>query len=75
MTQRFMLFMLDMDLNSLIKRLKHDSSLPIEWFENNKPRYVSNQGKCHLLVSGYKDENVWANIRGKKIGKVISRNF
>ena len=28
-------FACDMDLNSLIKRLEHDSFLAIEWFENN----------------------------------------
>ena len=26
-----------------------------------------NQDKCHLLVSGYKNENVWANIGNEKI--------
>ena len=26
-----------------------------------------NQGKCHLLVSGYKHENVWAQIGDEKI--------
>ena len=40
----------DMDFNSLTKRLKHDSFLAIEWFENNNMEL--NQGKCHLLLSG-----------------------
>ena len=53
-------FACDKDLNSLIKRLKHDSLLAIEWFRNNNTKL--NQGKCHLLVSGYKHENVWAQI-------------
>ena len=44
-----------MDLNSLIKRLEHDSFMAIEWFENNNMKL--NQDKCHLLVSGYKNEN------------------
>ena len=35
----------DMDLNSLIKRLEHDSFLAIEWFENNNMKL--NQDKCH----------------------------
>ena len=26
-----------------------------------------NQDKCHLLVSGYKHENVWAQIGDEKI--------
>ena len=39
-----------------------------EWFENNNMKL--NQGKCHLLVSGYKNENVWANIGNEKnLGK------
>ena len=50
-------FACDKDLNSLIK---HDSLLAIEWFRNNNIKL--NQGKCHLLVSGYKHENVWAQI-------------
>ena len=37
----------------------------IEWFENNSMKL--NQDKCHLLVSGYKNENVWANIENEKI--------
>ena len=26
-----------------------------------------NQGKCHLLVSGYKNKNVWANTVNEKV--------
>ena len=55
----------DMDLNSLIKRLEHYSFVAIEWFENNNMKL--NQDKCHLLVSGYKNENVWADIGNEKI--------
>ena len=55
----------DMELNSLIKRLEHDSFLVIEWFENNNMKL--NQDKCHLLISGYKNENVRANIGNEKI--------
>ena len=44
----------DKDLRFLINRLKHDSLLAIEWFENNHMKL--NQEKCHLLVSGYKHE-------------------
>ena len=59
--------------DSLIKRLDHDSFLAIKWFENNNMKL--NQDKWHLLVSGYKNENVWANIGNEKIGKVVSRNY
>ena len=55
----------DRDVNSLINRLEHDSYLAIEWFENNSMKL--NQDKCHLLVSGFKYENVWAKIGKTKI--------
>ena len=53
-------FACDKDLKSLIKRLKNDSLLAIEWFQKNHMKL--NQGKHYLLVSGYKHENVWAQI-------------
>ena len=34
--------------------------IAIEWFQNNNMKL--NQDKCHLLVSGYKHEKVWAQI-------------
>ena len=52
-------FACDKDLNSLIKNLEYDSLLAIKWSQNNNTK--SNQDKCHLLVSGYKHENVWAH--------------
>ena len=55
----------DKDLNALIRRLAHDSYLAIEWFENNSMKL--NKDKCHLLVSAFKYENVWAKIRKTKI--------
>ena len=42
--------------HSLINRLEHDSYLAIEQCENNSMKL--NQDKCHLLVSGFKYENV-----------------
>ena len=58
-------FAWEKDLNSLINRLEHDSLLAIEWFEKN---YIKlNQEKCHLLVSGNKSENIWAEIDRAKI--------
>ena len=58
-------FACDKNLNSLIKRLEHDSLRAIEWFQNNNMKL--NQDKCQLLVSGYKHENVWAQIGDEKI--------
>ena len=34
--------------------------LAIHWFETNYTKL--NTDKCHLIVSGYKYEHVWANI-------------
>ena len=31
--------------------------------------------KCHFLISGYKDENVWANIGNKKIWESNKQKF
>ena len=49
-------YICDKDLNVLINRLEHDTSLAVEWFENNFMKL--NQDKCHLLVSGHKHETV-----------------
>ena len=48
----------DKGLNSLIKRLEHDSLLVTEFFENNNKKL--NQDKCYLLISGIKYEYFWA---------------
>ena len=53
----------DSDLDSLIQRLEHDSILAIEWFESNYMKL----NKCHLLLSGYKHEVMWANIGQSQI--------
>ena len=45
--------------------MENDSHLAIEWFESNYMKL--NQDKCHLLVSGYKHENIWARIGEVKI--------
>ena len=55
----------DKDLNHLINRLEQDSFLAIEWFEKNSMKL--NDDKCHLLKSGHKYENVWAQIGNAKI--------
>ena len=55
----------DKDLNNLITTLQHDSFLAIEWFENDLLK--RNDDKCHLLISGHKYENVWAQIGNAKI--------
>ena len=75
-------FACDKDWKTLISRLEHDSHLAIEWFESNYMKL--NQDKCHLLVSGYKHENIWARIgevkiwessKQKLLGVVIGRDL
>ena len=58
-------YVCDKDFNILINRLEHDTSLAVEWFENNFMKL--NQDKCHLLGSGHKHETVWAEIGETKI--------
>ena len=58
-------FACDKDLKTLISSLEHDSHLAIEWFESNYMKL--NQDKCHLLVSGYKHENISVRIGEVKI--------
>ena len=75
-------FACNKDLKTLISRLEHDSHLAIEWFQSNYMKL--NQDKCHLLVSGYKHENIWARIgevkiwessKQKLLGVVIDRDL
>ena len=54
-----------MCLENLLRRLEHGSHLAIEWFKQNYMKL--NEGKCHLLIAGFKHEVLWANLRGKKI--------
>ena len=53
----------DTSLENLLKRLEHDSSLAIEWFQINYMKL--NEDKCPLLVLGFKHEVLWADIGGK----------
>ena len=56
--------------------------LVIEWFESNYMKL--NNDKCHLLLSGYKHEVMWANIgqsqiweskEQKRLGVIIDRGM
>ena len=55
----------DMSLYELVRRLERDSLLAIEWFQNNYMKL--NEDKCHLLISGFKHEIIWANIGTNKV--------
>ena len=50
----------DESLENVLKSLEKNSMLAIRWFENNYMKL--NTDKCRLIVSGYKHEQVWANI-------------
>ena len=45
--------------------MEHNSFLFIEWFEKNNMKL--SQDKCHLLVTPYDNENVFAYIGNGKI--------
>ena len=54
-----------MSLEHLLRRLEHESHLATVWFQQNYMKL--NEGKCHILISGFKHEIIWANVGGKKI--------
>ena len=62
----------DKDLNTLINRLKHDTTLAVEWFENTFMKL--NEDKYYLLVSGQKHKTIWAKIGEMKTGKAINKS-
>ena len=63
----------DSDLESLIQRLEHDSMLATEWFESNYMKL--NGDKCHLLLSGYKHEVMWANTGQSQIWESMEQEL
>ena len=50
----------DESLGNVLKSLEKSSMLAIRWIENNYMRL--NTDKCHLIVSSYKYEQVWASV-------------
>ena len=50
----------DESLENVLKSFEKNFMLAVRWFENVYMK--SNTDKCHLIVSGYKHEQVWANI-------------
>ena len=55
------------NLENVLKSLEKKSVLAKYWFENNFMKY--NPENCHLIFSGYKDEEVWENIEKDMILK------
>ena len=55
----------DINLESVLLRLEHDSLLAIDWFESNFMKL--NSDKCHLLISGFKHQSHWAMVGDYRI--------
>jgi ribonuclease P/MRP protein subunit RPP40 len=76
------LYACDMCMETVLTQLEHDSLLAIEWFEANLMKL--NADKCHLLMAGFKHEQVWAKIGNeliwesneeKLLGVTLDRKF
>ena len=61
------------DLNNFISRLEHDTTVAVEWFENNLMKL--NPDKCHLLVSGHSIELFGRKWVKRRSGKAINTNY
>ena len=58
-------YVCDKSIETVLKLLEGNCEIALCWFENN---YVKlNTDKCHLIVSGYKHEHIWAKIGSDKI--------
>ena len=53
-------YVCDSNLKSVLETLEHNSELVIAWFEMNYMKL--NTDKCHLLISGNKNEQMWAKL-------------
>ena len=47
-------------MKSALEKLEQNSDIAIAWFEMNYKKL--NTGKCHLLISGNKNEYIWAKL-------------
>ena len=47
-------------MKSVLVKLEHNSELAIAWFEMNNMKF--NTDKCHLLISGNKNEYMWTEL-------------
>ena len=53
-------YICDSNLKSVLEKLENNSELAIAWFEMNYMKL--NTDKCHLLISGNKNEYMWAKL-------------
>ena len=52
--------MIFVNLKSVLEKLEHYSELAIAWFEISYVKLSTD--KCHLLISGKKNEYMWAKL-------------
>ena len=57
----------------MLNTLEHDSSLAIEWFDNNYMKL--NKSKCHFVVSGHKFEHLWVNVGDTRVWESNSKKL
>ena len=58
-------YVCDESIERVLRLLEENIKLSLCWFENNYMKL--NTDKCHLIVSGYKHEKVWASDEGDNI--------
>ena len=58
-------FICDENLEVVVRKLEENSDLAISWFQNNYMKL--NTDKCHLFMSDFKYEHIWAQIGKDKI--------
>ena len=66
-------FLVDMELDEVLRRLEHDSYLAIEWFQSNYMKL--NEGKCHFLLAGHRFEQLWIDVGNSKIWESNSKRM
>ena len=59
------LYVCDVALESILRRLTHDGHKAIDWFQYNY--MIENRTKFHFIVSGHKYEHLWIELDGFKI--------
>ena len=63
----------NLDLESLIQKLEHDSMLATEWFES---KYMKlNNDKCLLILSGDNHEVMRGNVSRSQIWERNNKTF
>ena len=58
-------YVCDKSIETVLKLLEENCEIALCWFENNYMKL--NTDKCHLIVSGYKHEQIWAKIGNDKM--------